>query len=125
VPISGYDGSDIGPLRPARYIAAYSPEARGRSERAFDTHQGRLPRELARAGITDMAAANDYLDTVYRPHHRRALGSGLYFILRHCPPARQARGDHETSRLNLRAAALVPEICSWPACDNPSYPPEA
>jgi hypothetical protein len=51
------------------HIAAYSPEARGRSERAFDTHQGRLPRELARAGITDMAAANDYLDAVYRPHH--------------------------------------------------------
>jgi hypothetical protein len=51
------------------HIAAYSPEARGRSERAFDTHQGRLPRELARAGITDIAAANDYLDQVYRPNH--------------------------------------------------------
>ncbi len=36
------------------HIAAYSPQARGRSERAFDTHQGRLPRELARAGISDM-----------------------------------------------------------------------
>ena len=42
------------------HIAAYSPEARGRSERAFDTHQGRLPKELARAGITDMDAANRY-----------------------------------------------------------------
>jgi hypothetical protein len=51
------------------HIAAYSPQARGRSERAFDTHQGRLPRELARAGISDMAAANDYLDAVYRPNH--------------------------------------------------------
>ena len=28
-------------------IAAYSPEARGRSERALGTHQGRLPQELA------------------------------------------------------------------------------
>ena len=28
-------------------IPAYSPEARGRSERAFGTHQGRLPQELA------------------------------------------------------------------------------
>ena len=28
-------------------IAAYSPEARGRSERALSTHQGRLPQELA------------------------------------------------------------------------------
>ena len=33
-------------------IAAYSPEARGRSERAFETHQGRLPKELAYHGIT-------------------------------------------------------------------------
>ena len=48
-------------------IAAYSPEARGRSERAFGTHQGRLPQELALAGITDMAAANRYLQDVYRP----------------------------------------------------------
>lgn len=37
-------------------IAAYSPEARGRSERAFGTHQGRLPFELAAAGITGMEA---------------------------------------------------------------------
>ena len=48
-------------------IAAYSPEARGRSERAFGTHQGRLPQELALAGITDMAQANRYLASVYRP----------------------------------------------------------
>lgn len=50
-------------------IAAYSPEARGRSERAFATHQGRLPNELALAGITDMAQANRYLTDVYLPHH--------------------------------------------------------
>jgi hypothetical protein len=48
-------------------IAAYSPEARGRSERAFATHQGRLPKELAKAGITTMAAANRYLAEVYLP----------------------------------------------------------
>jgi len=42
-------------------IAAYSPEARGRSERAFSTHQDRLPKELALYGITDMEAANRYL----------------------------------------------------------------
>lgn len=48
-------------------IAAYSPEARGRSERAFGTHQGRLPQELQLAGITTMAAANRYLSEVYRP----------------------------------------------------------
>ena len=48
-------------------IAAYSPEARGRSERMFRTHQDRLPRELALAGVTDMAAANRYLTETYRP----------------------------------------------------------
>ena len=48
-------------------IAAYSPEARGRSERAFLTHQDRLPKELALQGITDMDAANRYLAQEYNP----------------------------------------------------------
>ncbi len=48
-------------------IAAYSPEARGRSERAFGTHQGRLPQELALKGITDINAANEYLKNHYMP----------------------------------------------------------
>jgi len=48
-------------------IPAYSPEARGRSERAFGTHQGRLPQELGLAGITGMAQANQYLAKVYLP----------------------------------------------------------
>ncbi len=57
-----------------QHIAAYSPEARGRSERAFQTHQGRLPQELARAGIADMDSANRYLEQVYRPGHNREFG---------------------------------------------------
>jgi transposase len=48
-------------------IAAYSPEARGRSERAFATHQGRLPQELALAEIKDKEAANRYLKDSYLP----------------------------------------------------------
>jgi len=48
-------------------IAAYSPEARGRSERMFRTHQDRLPKELEAAGITSMAAANEYVQQVYMP----------------------------------------------------------
>ncbi len=51
------------------HIAAYSPEARGRSERAFGTLQGRLVNELKLAGIADMAAANHYLTEVYLPRH--------------------------------------------------------
>jgi transposase len=52
-------------------IAAYSPEARGRSERAFETHQGRLPKELALMGITTMEAANRYLMETYLPAFNR------------------------------------------------------
>jgi hypothetical protein len=48
-------------------IAAYSPEARGRSERAFRTHQERLPKELAMLGIIDMNEANKYLRDIYMP----------------------------------------------------------
>jgi hypothetical protein len=48
-------------------IPAYSPEARGRSERAFGTHQGRLPRELALSGVTCMDSANRYLQEIYLP----------------------------------------------------------
>jgi hypothetical protein len=48
-------------------IAAYSPQARGRSERAFSTHQDRPPQELAIMGIPDMASANRYLAEVYVP----------------------------------------------------------
>ena len=50
-------------------IAAYSPEARGRSERMFGTLQKRLPQELRLAAITDMASANRFLEEVYLPRH--------------------------------------------------------
>jgi hypothetical protein len=43
-------------------ILARSPQARGRSERAFGTIQGRLPQELRHHGIRDYDAANDYLE---------------------------------------------------------------
>jgi transposase len=55
-------------------IAAYSPQARGRSERAFRTHQGRLPKELAAAGITTMAEANRYLREKYLPAYNAEFG---------------------------------------------------
>jgi transposase len=42
-------------------IPAYSPQARGRSERSFGTWQGRLPQELRLAGITTVEAANTFL----------------------------------------------------------------
>ena len=46
-------------------IAAYSPQARGRSERSFGTWQGRLPQELRLAGITTAEGANVFLRERY------------------------------------------------------------
>jgi hypothetical protein len=52
------------------HIPAYSPEARGRSERAFRTLQDRLPKELKLAGIgDDVEAANRFIRDVYLPAH--------------------------------------------------------
>lgn len=51
------------------HIAAYSPEARGRSERAFATLQDRLVKELELAGITTIEAANRFITEVYLPDH--------------------------------------------------------
>src|SRR5947209_5147025 len=46
-------------------IPAYSPQARGRSERSFRTWQGRLPQELRLAGVTTMEEANRFLREHY------------------------------------------------------------
>ena len=73
-------------------IPAYSPQARGRSERNFGTWQGRLPQELRLAGIGTVEEANEFLrdryvaefnrkfavpaaeqGTVFRPYARRDL----------------------------------------------------
>jgi Homeodomain-like domain len=54
-----------------RHILARSPEARGRSERAFGTIQGRLPQELRLAGVRSYEAANEYLDNAFVPAFNR------------------------------------------------------
>lgn len=51
------------------HIGAYSPQARGRSERLFLTLQDRLTKELALAKITTIDAANAYLRDIYIPAH--------------------------------------------------------
>jgi transposase len=51
------------------HIPAYSPEARGRSERMFGTLQDRLPKELKLAGISDIEGANRFIREVYLPEH--------------------------------------------------------
>ena len=54
-------------------IAAYSPEARGRSERMFKTWQERLPKELALEGITGMAEANQFIKEVFLPRFNKVF----------------------------------------------------
>jgi transposase len=48
-----------------RMIPAYSPQARGRSERNFGTWQGRLPQELRLRGLQSLAGANEFLRASY------------------------------------------------------------
>jgi hypothetical protein len=65
-------------------VPAYSPEARGRSERMFGTLQNRLPQELRVRGITDMEEANRFLRERFLSEHnarfaRKAEQSGSAF----------------------------------------------
>jgi transposase len=55
------------------HIASYSPQARGRSERAFRTLQDRLPKELRLAGIEDVEAANRWLREHYIGEYNKAF----------------------------------------------------
>ena len=63
-------------------IPAYSPQARGRSERNFGTWQGRLPQELRLRGITTVEAANRFLREHYIAEFNRRF---------QVPPAQRGR----------------------------------
>jgi len=52
-------------------IPAYSPQARGRSERNFGTWQGRLPQELRLQGMHTLEAANRFLREHYLAEFNR------------------------------------------------------
>jgi transposase len=75
-----------------RHIGAFSPRARGRSERAFQTLQDRLPKELRLVGITTAEVANAFIRDVYlpaqRPLRRRSGRRGLGL---HAHSGRQSR----------------------------------
>jgi transposase len=53
-------------------IAANSPQAKGRVERGFDTHQDRLVKELRLRNISTMGEANRYLWGSYIPGHNES-----------------------------------------------------
>ena len=54
-------------------IPAHSPQAKGRVERSFGTHQDRLVKELRLAGIATLPAANRFVNQVYLPAHNAAF----------------------------------------------------
>jgi hypothetical protein len=56
------------------HIPAYSPQARGRSERLNRTFQERLVNELRIAGITTLVEANAYLRDVFIPRYNETFG---------------------------------------------------
>jgi len=58
-----------------KHIAAYSPQARGRSERMFGTLQGRLPKELALYNISTIEEANKYIQEVYLSRHNKLFST--------------------------------------------------
>lgn len=78
-------------------IFADSPQAKGRVERGFRTHQDRLVKELRLAGISDMEAANKFLET-YIPKHNAKFSVA---------PASPA----DTHRALLRAHKLDEILC--------------
>ncbi|HEU5409109.1 MAG TPA: ISNCY family transposase [Nitrospira sp.] len=103
-------------------IPAYSPEARGRCERVFRTLQDRLPKELALAGITQMAAANRFLRDRFRVAYKRRLavsaaeagtavvpwiGSNLAEIL--CVQAERIVANDNTVRYQGRCLQIPPD----------------
>jgi hypothetical protein len=86
-------------------IPAYSPQARGRSERRFGTWQGRLPQELRLAQISGVEEANRFLREHYIGEMNRkfsvpAAQTGHAFI-----PVRGQDLDHIFSVQQERAVA--------------------
>jgi transposase len=77
------------------HIPAYSPEARGRSERMFGTLQGRLPKDLRLAGIKTVEAANAWLRAHYMAEQNAAFAikaeqQGTAFVADHHQAWREA-----------------------------------
>lgn len=106
------------------HIAAYSPEARGRSERMFRTLQDRLPKDLALAGITDPEEANRFLrDTYLKAHNARfataaaEVGSGFVEV---------ADAQWQDVLCIHESRTVAPDnTVSWPGRQRLQIPPHA
>jgi transposase len=82
------------------HIPAYSPQARGRSERLNRTFQDRLVGELRVAGIADVESANRYLRAVFVPRHNGEFSR---------PAASAARAFVAASAKDVDEALVVEE----------------
>jgi transposase len=95
------------------HIPAYSPQARGRSERLFGTLQDRLVKELALAGITTLEAANRWLREVYIAEHNARFAVAAH--RRHSRTTLQAARQSKGPGRGAGGTALDPGAAAQPA----------
>jgi hypothetical protein len=109
------------------WIAAHSPQAKGRIERLFATLQDRLVKEMRLAGIDNLVAANHFLEMRFLPaweerftvaprnprnaHRRLDLGQRLEEILS-VRVGRQVADDHTVSWDGHRWGVPREEVCA-------------
>src|SRR6266851_3069001 len=109
------------------WIAAHSPQAKGRIERLFETLQDRLVKEMRLAGIDNIAAANHFLEMRFLPaweerftvaprrprnaHRRLDRGQRLEEILSVRVP-RKVADDHTVSWDGTRWGVPREEVCA-------------
>src|SRR6202521_4690108 len=109
------------------WIAAQSPQAKGRIERLFETLQDRLVKEMRLAGIDTLEAANHYLETRFLPeweerftvaprnprnaHRRLGREQHLEEILS-VRVARKVAQDHTVSWEGNRWGVTREEVCA-------------
>src|SRR5258705_7897731 len=109
------------------WIAAHSPQAKGRIERLFETLQGRLVKEMLLAGIDNIAAANHFLEMHFLPaweerftvaprrprnaHRRLDREQRLEEILS-VRVARKVADDHTVSWDGIRWGVPREEVCA-------------
>jgi len=109
------------------WIAAHSPQAKGRIERLFGTLQDRLVKEMRLAGIDSLVAANHFLETRFLPEweqrftvqprhprnaHRRLDREHRLEEILSVRAARKVAPDHTVSWEGVRWGVPREEVCA-------------
>ena len=109
------------------WIAAHSPQAKGRIERLFETLQDRLVKEMRLAGIDTIEAANHFLEMHFLPEweqrftvaprnprdaHRRLGREHRLEEILSVRAARQVAQDHTVSWEGTRWGVPREEVCA-------------